>query len=431
MVLLHLLLTWQKYFKLNLGVAHYNHQLRGRASDDDERFIKNTCAKLGLACYSGKGDVRTNALTYQYSLEEAARIMREDFFETCLAKRKYDLLATGHTLDDQVETIFMRLLSGTGLEGLAGVRLRRNKFIRPLVFAKKEQIKEYAVQNEIQYREDLSNREVRFQRNKIRHKLLPYLKEEFGFDKFDSFLHIGLIVQEWVAEVEREVNSVFAKSVRFSKNQNKIRLDIPIYRKYFSGIQVRILEGILFRLLDRAEKLSYNQFQNFNQWLDKKKSGRYFWLHDKVRVSRRQQTLTFEKSLKSDEDKKIYVKLHPGQRFKSQELGIMIKISLTTIQKVQIQDVRTVEFLDARQIAFPLILRTWEPGDRFQPLGLSFQRKISDYLTEEKTLFLPKEAMLVLENQGEIICVPGCRISEKYKLTKQSQEVLKVKIQSS
>ncbi len=177
--------------------------------------------------------------------------------------------------------------------------------------------------------------------------------------------------------------------------------------------------------------MSYNQFQNFNQWLDKKKSGRYFWLHDKVRVSRRQQTLTFEKSLKSDEDKKIYVKLHPGQRFKSQELGIMIKISLTTIQKVQIQDVRTVEFLDARQIAFPLILRTWEPGDRFQPLGLSFQRKISDYLTEEKTLFLPKEAMLVLENQGEIICVPGCRISEKYKLTKQSQEVLKVKIQSS
>jgi tRNA(Ile)-lysidine synthase len=428
MALLHLLLAWRQYFKINLGVAHFNHHLRGEDSDKDEAFVRETCRETGLAFFCGHGDVEAAARRKKYSREEAARMLREEFFEKCRKQEGFDVTATAHHLDDQAETVLMRLFSGAGLDGLAGIRLRREGFIRPLLFAERAEIENYAWQNNINYREDASNFDLNIPRNKIRRQLLPLLKQEFNLSNLNSFLHTSLVIQEWLPEIDKQVEFLLNQAV-FTESQNKIRLDIIPYTKYFSSTQVKLLECILTKLQNRKTELTYNRFRSFSQWLKRAADGDKFRVERAVQVSRKKNRLVFEyqQSFKSID---VYEEIHPGSTYHNRELGISLSIELVSSNAVKFDPTHTVEYLDAQHLTFPLLLRTWQAGDRFQPLGMAQLKKVSDFLTDEKSLILAKEQMLVLENQGEIVAVVGARISEKYKINDLSQQILKLEIQA-
>lgn len=427
LVLLHLMLGWQAYFKMRLGVAHFNHQLRGKESDRDEAFVKAVCEKSEIPFFSGRGEVKKYARENKYSIEEAARRLREKYLENCRKEQGFDVVATAHNLNDQAETLLMRLLSGTGLEGLAGIRLRREGYIRPLLFAERTDIEEYAAEHQIEYREDLTNKDLRFARNKIRHQLLPYLKKEFQLNNLNSFLNLGLIIQEWLPTVYEQAEVAFRESVKV-ETQNKIRLDITGYTRYFSQLQLRMLERILSKLLNKDVALGFNRFSDFLKWVNHPGKGSRFHFENEIIVRKEKQSLVFERGGERGRELELQVEINPGDCYRNEELGIAIAVTWAETVPVIFESTGFTEHLDAGKLTFPLVLRRWRAGDRFQPLGMSQQKKMSDFLTDEKELILPRRQMLVLESGGEIAWVVGSRISEKFKITGVSEKFLKLEV---
>jgi tRNA(Ile)-lysidine synthase len=425
MTLLHLMLAWQNYFKAQVGTGHFNHLIRGKESDEDELFVKEFCAQKNIPFFAGRGDVKKHARENKLSPEESARFLREAFLENCRREQGFDLIATAHNLNDQAETVLMRLLSGTGPEGLAGIRLRRENYIRPLLFADRKAIEEFAAEHHINYREDRSNRDLAIMRNKIRHQLIPCLREEFNLSSLNSFLNLGLIIQDWLPKVYEQVNSLFREAVAI-ESQNKIRLDIPIYSRYFSQIQFRVLERILSRLSGKDVKLLFNQFRGFAQWLSKPPVGSKFFFNEETFARRQHQSLVFEKKERVTAKSDFEVEINPGDIYRNSDIGIEIRAEWSGRREVKFQKNSLAEYLNADRLTFPLVLRKWRSGDRFQPLGMPFQKKVSDFLTDEKDLILPGEQMLVVESKGEIAWIAGARISEKFKIDDDTRKILKL-----
>lgn len=428
MVLLHLLQAWQPYFRMQLGVIHFNHQLRGADADADAAFVKLIAAELGLPCRIGSGDVRAYARQHRISQEAAGRTLREQFFRECREADGYDLIATAHHLNDQAETLLLRLLSGSGLEGLAGIRLRRDHLIRPLLFASREAIEAHAREHDVAFREDPSNRDLRYRRNKIRHQLLPFLQQEFNFANLSSFLNIGLIVQEMLPEIEKTAATLLPQDYSPGA-ENKIRLDMGTYKGYFSWIQIKALEMVLSELLQQEVKLTSRLFGDFTSWLGQENFSPRFRLHPRVEVRRSSGELVFEKLGSTPEKITVSADLEAGAVYRNAALGVSLKIDWVERSAARITGDRNVEYLDGARIRFPLRLRTWKAGDRFQPLGMRGMKKVSDFLTDEKDLLLPRRRMLVLENPPDIVALVGSRIDERYKLTEHTQHILKIEIE--
>ena len=425
MVLLHLLLEWQKNLNLNLAAIHINHQLRGKASEQDQKFVQNFCEQKKIPIYIEKVNIRRFAKSNKYSLEEAGHILREQIYEKYLEEKKFDVVATAHNLNDQAETILMHILEGTGLDGLAGIYLQKDKIIRPLLLATRNEIEKFAREKKIPHRKDRSNKDLRFRRNKIRHQLLPFLNKEFSFNKLDSFLKMSLILQDWL-DFSDQYLAAFNKKLNVDNKQGKISFQIKDFQKLFSGIQIKVLEDILHRLTDTKTKLNYNIFHDFMNWLESGKDGTKFQLNTKVMVNHLAECLVFQHI--PLQPIKIKLGILSENVYNLAELGIQFVLKEGKPDQVKFTEDHSVEFMDKEKIKFPLILRNWESGDKFQPLGTIYYCSVSDFLTDLKIEFPRKKTILVLEQGREIIAIPGYRISEKFKLTSKTKRVLKIEL---
>ena len=422
MVLLALFLDWQPMLNLQFGIVHVNHMLRGAESDEDEAFVAEAARSLGLPFFVCRKDVAAIAKENGMSLEEAGRDVRNSFFEACMRDNDADSVATAHHLDDHAETVLMHLLSGTGLDGLAGIRLRRDRFIRPLLFATRKQLEAYANKNAIDWREDSSNDDLRFLRNRIRHLIIPFMEENAGRFRKETLLRSGLALQEWLSEADKGLTETLQK-LEFDEFENKIRLEIPRYRRYFSRNRLKLLEHCIFLISGQAEKLSFNQFQDFSNWLDKQ-HGRRFRLSKHVFAQVHSGVLYIAgQQLRH----KLYEEILPDRRYEFKPPGIAITAFADHAAHGSRTDEASIEKLDAAKIQFPLILRIWKTADRFQPLGMKQDKRVKDFLKDEKQLLLPKDSSLVLQSGNDIIAVLGQRISEKYKITQNTSQIIHVK----
>lgn len=442
MALLHLLLEWQTHLDLQLAALHINHQLRGQDSDQDQEFVEKFCQQKNLPIYVEKVDMAEFARAHQYSLEEAGHIRRELIYQQYLGEKKFDVVATAHNLNDQAETILMHILDGTGIEGLAGIRLQKSGVVRSLLFADRSEIEQYVRRNNIPFREDKSNLDLRFKRNKIRHELLPFLEREFSLNNLDSFLKMSLILQDWLIYSDNLLEA-FKARLSIDKKQEKVSFNIEEYRRLFSGIQIKVLENILSRISGSPQSLNFNTFQGFQTWLEADKPGRRFQLQPEIWVNRHGEFLNFQRI--SDRlsrhsrkggyavadgapSNKIRLEIPSENRYTLPDAGIQFRIKKVEAKQVAFDPNHAVEFVDAGKIKFPLILRNWESGDKFQPLGLSHERLVSDFLTDLKIEFPQKRHVLVLEQGGEIVAIPGYRISEKFKLTPKTRRAFKIEL---
>ncbi|HQV33014.1 MAG TPA: tRNA lysidine(34) synthetase TilS, partial [Calditrichia bacterium] len=404
------------------------HALRAESAAD-ARFAADLAASHGLPFWSERIEVAALAARQGEGLEAAGRRARETFLTTLAARHGFAAVATAHHLDDQVETVLMNLLRGSGVGGLAGIHLRRGPFCRPLLFASKAEIRAFAGERKLAFREDPSNRDTRFHRNKIRHRLIPFLAEEFGLDNPRHFLNTALSVQDWLPEVEQRLGKARAEALE-TVAQKKIALELGAYRQYFSWIQKMLLESILADLGRGDVSLSSEQFAGFQRWLQAAKPGRFFDLGGQVRVFLDQEKAVFFKG-RQGQAEKVCRELFPGDRFRSADGRLSLAISRVEPPVNLGADNRRVEYLDCNRLTFPLLLRNWEPGDRFQPLGMGRTKKISDFLTDARDGLIPKKRALVLESGSEIAAVPGYRIAEKFKISELSTSILRIEIQTT
>ncbi len=399
----------------NAGIAHCNFGLRGEASDGDATFVQNLANDLGMPFHSTRFDTTEVAATRGISIQMAARNLRNDWLEEVVRKHHYDFIATAHHLNDTLETILLNLARGTGIDGLAGIPLRQNRFVRPMLFASRAQLETFARDASLQWREDASNATDDYQRNVIRHKVIPVLRE-----------------------INPNLEATFSDSIirirgghRFARAHLR---DFSVRNMYYDGTHVHIRMSelpddpyapvVIWELL---KDLGFN-FDQCRAMAERRQSGAVFLSHShQVTVGR-------------DE---LIIGVPPGEKEDHMEIpegtpiAHLARRTLTLeIRKAEGHEgeVRTDPswaMMDLDKVVFPLLWRRWREGDRFVPLGMSRHKKVSDFLIDEKVSRAAKHDVTVVESGGEIVWIVGFRISDRVKVTERTRQILVLRLHAS
>lgn len=393
MVMLHLF----KECGFNIGVAHANFQLRGDESADDEKFVEGICKKKSIPFFTKRFKTEEFAKANHASIQMAARELRYQWFNEVLVEQQYDFLATAHHLNDSIETVLLNLVRGSGLEGLDGIDSKNGKVIRPMLFATRGQIENYAKENKIEWREDRSNATDDYSRNFIRHQVYPLLKElNPSLEKtFNDSIHkisgavelIAIGIDQWKVTYER-------------KNGNQIHFD----KKGFESFKNP--ESVLWNLI-KSFGFHFDQCCQIITALHGQ-SGKLF--------------TSFQFELVVDRDHLIISKIQAELTETLIELNQSeaslgnFKLKIDRTEKTDFKDNPSVACIDDNKLKFPLRWRKWKPGDSFHPLGMSHKKKLSDFLIDQKVSVSDKETVTVLESGNEIVWVVGLRIDERYKV---------------
>lgn len=425
MALLNLLLEWGALLKPQLSVLHINHQLRGAQSEEEAEFVRQYCKQRDIPFFLRKINVRDFAREHNLSLEEAGHMLREQVFQQIARAQNFDRVATAHHLNDQVETILMRLIKGAGLEGLAGIRVQKGILIRPLLFASRVQIEEYVKGKNIPFKEDPSNRDKRYYRNRIRLELLPFIQEKFAIASFDHFLFASLIIQEWLERMQDELAEIWRKEVK-RLSPGEIALDKQTFESLFSGVQIRLLEKIAAHLTGRNSSIHFNRFWGIKDWIKSASPGSSLRFGELIVVNQ-EQMLLFKTvpGIFPSFRKKIY----PGKEYRIAPANIRLRLEWVAPEDVQLPPPAGMEYVDAQSLRFPLILRPWKPGDKFTPLGMQQEKLVSDFLTDLKIKFPEKKNVVLLESEGKIVYILNYRINDEVKLKPGTKKILRILIQ--
>jgi tRNA(Ile)-lysidine synthase len=399
--------------KWKIVVAHFNHQLRGRAGDADEKLVRKTAAAMNLPAVVERANVKEFARKSKLSIEMAARKLRHGFFARVAKKRNIGVVALGHHADDQVELFFLRLLRGAGGEGLAGMRWHSPSpadkgimLVRPLLDVTKNELHEFARENKIHFREDATNVSPDVPRNRVRGELLPLLRKRYqpGLDKTVLRLMeivgaesgvVGKLAEQWLKQRQPDFENLPAAIQRRALQSQLAALNVPADFEL-----VEQLRGAANRLVSVGSGLS---------------AARDTAGTVKLRV---RQTIRFE----TDE---MTVELADAKR-RVKFGGIRVQWRRTKSKKFVRPRYKTSrEFFDADKVGKEIILRHWRAGDRFQPIGLKSAAKLQDLFTNAK---IPRERrnglIVAATTRGEIFWVEGLRISENYRLTPRTKRRL-------
>jgi tRNA(Ile)-lysidine synthase len=411
MVLLHLLFS----AGYKPGIAHCNFHLRGAESDGDEKFVKSIAESMDAAFHLKDFDTEQSAAESGISIQMAARNLRYRWFEEIRKSYGYNYIATAHNQDDEIETFFINLSRGTGIRGLTGIPVRSEKVIRPLLFASRESIVDYANEHGVGFREDSSNASDKYLRNRLRHRLIPMLEEENP-----SFRNALMDTMLKLSETEKlyEKELVQLKQSLLRTEGNRTRLSIPDLSAHVAT------RSILFEILTDYN-FSSQAMEDIIHSLEGP-SGKQF-LSSTHRIVKDREDLIIT-PLEIKDERKFYLEKESSRIFEPVDLEWMVVDHTETFH---IPNDRKIACLDLQKLHFPLLLRHWQKGDYFQPLGMQGMKKISDYLIDIKVSLPDKERTWLLTSDGKIAWVIGQRIDDRFKVGPETRQVLVIKFTST
>ena len=399
---------------ISMGIAHCNFTLRGTDSDMDEALVKDFAETHGIQYYSIRFNTKKYASEKGISIQMAARELRYSWFGKLLKKNGYDAVATAHNLNDNIETFIINLVRGTGLTGLSGIKIRRDYVIRPMLFATRKSIEDYCRENSISYREDKSNAEIKYIRNKIRHKVIPLLKQ------------INPSVEQTLNETTgrmKDINEIFTEFIIttgkkiFRISGDSVTADITILNEFNSN------STVLYELF-RPYGLDSGTVDDLRNIMKGKTGGRMFT--PTHRIIRDRKELLIEKITN---EKKDAVIINSPEELENCKLFSAARLK-SVKNKFTIPAGRNIACLDFDLISFPLKIRNWQNGDVFYPLGMKHRKKLSDYFIDEKLSVVAKEKIMILESDGKIVWIIGERIDDRFRVTERTSRVLVLRVQS-
>ncbi len=419
MVLLHVLYTLAPDFGWELSVAHFNHRLRGRSSDADERLVRGTARRLRLPCAVASAEVRKGAEARGVSIEMAARELRHAFLARCAKSRGARVVALAHHADDQVELFLLRLFRGAGGEGLGGMKARsasptgeRVTLVRPLLEFSKEEIVSFARVRGIRFREDASNASAEFERNWVRQELLPKLRRR------QPAVVKNILRTMEIAGTEADFISQAAST---SAGRSFSNLHIAVQRRLVQRQIQHLGVASDFQLVEalRAQpgcKVSVGP-------------GVELVCDADGRVRRvKSEPLDFDPSeLRVELSEALFGR---GRRSKTVEFN-GLRLSWWGVRRTKSfspQRAPRREYFDADKIGSWLLLRHWRPGDRFQPIGMPAALKLQDWFTNRKIPAARRRRLvLAVSERGEVFWVEGERIGEAAKVTPATCRLLELR----
>ena len=395
-------------------IAHCNFKLRGKESDEDEKFVKQLAQKYHVSFYAKSFHTKTFSEKSGVSIQMAARQLRYQWFEELCNKKGFRTVAVAHHKGDVVETLLINLLRGTGISGLHGILPRQGHIIRPLLFSDRNDIEKFAKAYQLPFREDSSNQSVKYLRNKLRKQVIPVLKE-INPDLEKTI--IGTIEKIKDAEI------IFRDTIKKEKEKtiliqnNGERILIPIKKL----IHLHPLKTYLFEFLTEYH-FSSTVVEDMIRSLEGT-SGKLFYSPTHCILKDRENLVITKNKIKNDGVYSIAKKKN--------EIAIPIKLSFSckpVDEKFEIPKTATMACLDIDLLKFPLQLRKWKAGDFFHPLGMKAKKKISDFLIDNKVSLVDKENVWVLVSGNEIVWVVSYRIDDRYKITKKTKKMYCVTI---
>ena len=409
MVMLHLLTA----AGFDVAVAHCNFQLRGNESDGDENFVVETCRQFEIPCHVQRFDTEAFARRSAISIQMAARDLRYDFFQALVRKHHYDYIATAHHFDDLIESVLLNLARGTGMDGLRGIADKKENIIRPMMFANRHMIHDYATQQGIQWREDVSNETDDYRRNFMRHQVIPKLKElNPSFSENFRDTHERLLgARSFALQFISDIRSAAVES----RSDHSMAIDISVIRQSpFSAVLLwELIKDLGFKF-DQCKRITADH-----------QPGKLFFSDTHQLVVDRSRYLLERKKQRNF----VTQTIERGQQHAVQEpFGLALR---EIAQKDFIlENSSRIAQLDAALLQYPLTWRSWQSGDYFVPLGMREEKKVSDFLIDLKIPFNAKADVTVLESAGEIVWIVGHRINDRYKVTPATTTIVLIEIRS-
>ncbi|MEW4925569.1 tRNA lysidine(34) synthetase TilS [Algibacter sp. 2305UL17-15] len=395
-----------KALKLNISLAHCNFNLRGKESDADEEFVLELAENLEVEVFIQNFDTNLYAKEHKRSIQMAARELRYAWFEELAAQLKFDYILTAHHADDNLETFLINFTRGTGLEGLTGIPEVNDKFVRPLLPFSSEAIENYAKEHHIKWRDDSSNKSTKYLRNKLRHEVIPILKD-INPSLLQSFQSTLTNLNDSSAIVEDSING-FLKNAIESMDDNQVKFKISEFKK------VNHPKAYLYEALKEF---------GFTEWNDvlgllEAETGKQVFSSTHRLIKNRAHLLLSEINSEASET----ISISENEKQVETPIGIFFfdeADGVTTLNKNEI-------FVDKDKLQFPLTIRKKEEGDVFYPLGMNGKKKLSKYFKDEKLSLLDKENTWLLCSGDAIVWVVGKRADNRFRVTENTKRILKI-----
>jgi tRNA(Ile)-lysidine synthase len=410
-------------------IAHCNFQLRGEESERDETFARSLAKKYDVKIFVIKFNTKEYATQNKVSIQVAARELRYNWFEELLTagdqqpntagqqqtpdiKHRASYLLTAHHANDNIETLLMNFFKGTGIKGLQGILPRQGNIIRPLLFAKKEEILQFAKENNLSFVEDSSNSSDKYTRNYFRHQLIPAIQKFFPQVQENLFNNIDRY---------REIEVLYSQSVFLHKKKLLEIKGNEIHIPVLKLLKAEPLKTIIYEIIKDYGFTAHQTGEVLS--LLKSGSGKYISSSTHKIIRNRDwliiapvNTLEAHHIVINEEDKEI--DFEEGKlRIKNYELKM---------EKPPCSDF--IATLDADNINFPLLLRRWEQGDYFYPLGMLHKKKLSKFFIDQKLSVNDKEKIWVIESNKKIIWIVGKRIDDRFKITDKTKKILSIEL---
>jgi len=425
MALLHALWDLRRDLHLSLVVAHLDHGLRPEAAEE-KLFVRKNCTELGIPFITRKVDVRQKQKGEHLTLQEAAREMRYIFLLETAKGQKATKIALGHTADDQAESIVMRLLRGSGTRGLSGIPpVRGGIFIRPLIEVWREEVESFLQERKVAYLTDPSNRSLHFLRNRVRLELLPIL-QRYNPKFRQTLVQMADLFRAEEGFWQKILEEKFPALVR-SRKKDSITLDIPTLAGQPLPLRLRSFRYAVEKLLGHLRRLGFAHILTIEGLLQNPEPNKSLQLPQGLCVAKAYQALTFSKS----RDEVIpFEHTVPGPGYvEIPEIGRTMRFEIQARPpRVRFENSSGVALLDSDAIDFPLTIRSFRPGDRFQPLGMEGEKKVKDLFIDCKIPTAQRKRIPLLFKEDQLLWVAGVRIDHRARLKPETRLALRAEL---
>lgn len=430
--LLHMLYTLKGKLKIEIVAAHVNHCLRGKDSDQDEECVKHLCEKYDIPLYSQRIDIHNIIKNSKISCEMAGREARYGYFQKLKKKISGNKIALAHHANDQAETILMRLIRGSGIEGVTGIKPIRDKiFVRPLININRMHIENYCEINNLDFRIDKSNYENIYSRNKIRLELIPYIEENFNKDitnTINRFADIMKVDNDYLETIALE------SMVKYCSKKNE---GINISKEAFNehgAVLSRILRNSIKTIKGNLTNIEKKHIDDILD-IQKKGTGKILDLPDNLKVINNYKDIVIKKKCKENniiDYKSIEYKLNIQEKNHIEIENFTVKMQFLDGKHKEkiLRKNKFIKYFDYDKLNNDIILRYRRNGDRFFPLGMKGRKKIKDYFMDLKIPQDERSKIPMICFGDSIAWVIGYGISEKYRIKDTTKTILQIIIES-
>lgn len=422
--LLHILYRLKEKMNIEVYAAHLNHQIRGLEAQKDALYISQICEDLGITSFVKAINVPEYCKEQGVSLEEGARTLRYEMFDEIKQKTKSNKIAIGHNRNDQAETVLMRIMRGTGLQGLRGIEyIRDNKIIRPILDIERSEIEAYCEKYELNPRIDKTNLESIYTRNKIRLELIPYMKDNFNPNVIESIVRMTNSLKSDSDYIDLEAERSF-KAVSTLK-EDSVEISLPKYSNLHNAIKVRILRSAIKHIIGDTNFVDQKHIEDIIELECESKLNKMLNLPRGIFAYRRKNIIILTtKEIVSEEIDFCY-NIPSNGFIKIKELNLVLetqKMSIDRYKSIKLD--KTSKGFDLDKIKGGIVVRSRKQGDKIKLAGGS--KKVKDLFIDLK---IPREdrckVPVITDDEG-ILCVGDYKTSENYKIDSETKEVLKI-----